>query len=146
MINENSAGAIIFYLDKEPHFLILKYTTYWGFVKGWIEPNETPKKTAIREAKEEAGVSIKLINGFKQEQRWFYINKEKEKVRKHAVYFLAEIPKKSAKKVKISHEHEDFKFVTLKESEKYIKIKSNKELLKKAYYFIKTIKQQKLNF
>ena len=142
MKQENSAGAIIFYYDKEPHFLLLKYTTYWGFAKGWIEPGENEKQTAKREIFEEAGLNVNFIPEFKEEQRWFYMNKEKEKVRKQAVFFLVEINKEQSKKVKISDEHEDFAFATLKESNKYVKIKSNKELLKKAYDFIKNYKKQ----
>jgi 8-oxo-dGTP pyrophosphatase MutT (NUDIX family) len=147
MRQENSAGVLIFYFDKEPKFLILKYPTYWGFAKGWIEKDETEKQAAIREAKEEAGLSVSLISGFKEQQKWFYkSHKDKKTISKKCIYFLAEISRQKAKKTKISKEHNNFKFISLKDSKKYIKIKQNKELLKKAHDFIKKYKQQRRLF
>ncbi len=144
MKQENSAGAVIFYYNKEPHFLLLKYTTYWGFAKGWIESGESEEQAAKREVNEETGLNVSFISGFRKEQRWFYMTKEK--VKKHAVFFLAEINKEQSKKIKISDEHEDFKFVTLKQAYNYIKIKSNRELLEKAYDFIQKRSGQKKLF
>jgi len=136
MKHENSAGVIIFYQDEEPYFLLLKYPTYWGFAKGWIEPGEDAQDAAIRETKEEAGILVNLIPGFKKEQRWFYMNKEKEKVSKHAVFFLAEISENEAEKVKISFEHEGFAWLSFEEAMKKLKIRNNREMLKKAYELI----------
>ncbi len=149
MEQENSAGVIVFYYNpenKEPYFLILKYTSYWGFAKGWIDGGENEKQTAKREVKEEAGIDVELIEGFKEIQRWFFRSKEGSLVRKDCVYFIAEVSRSQAEDVKISEEHEDFRFVTLEESKKYVKIKANKELLQKAYKFIKDYKKQKKLF
>ena len=38
---EKSAGVILFCIkDGEPHFLLLEYPTYWGFIRGQIEADE----------------------------------------------------------------------------------------------------------
>ncbi|MFZ5954867.1 MAG: bis(5'-nucleosyl)-tetraphosphatase [Nanoarchaeota archaeon] len=148
MKQENSAGALIFYFDKEqfePNFLLLKYTNYWGFPKGWIEKNETEKEAAIRETKEETNLDVELIPDFKEIQRWIFRAKD-ELIKKECTYFLAEISEDDSKKVKISNEHEEFIFITLEKSKEYIKIKSNKEMLKKAFDFIKEKKKQKTLF
>lgn len=140
---EKSAGAVIFYMDKEPKFLLLKYTNYWGFMKGNIETNETIEQTMAREMKEETNISkFDIIKGFTYTQTWFYkLNNILR--RKFASYFLVEITKEEIKNVKISEEHEDFKFLELEEALKIMKVKANKEMLIKAHEFIKENKKQK---
>ncbi len=143
MEHEKSAGIIIFYMDKEPYFLLLEYPTYWGFVRGNIEECEKEKETAIREAKEEANIdNINIMPEFKYIQSWFYRLKGNLR-KKSAIYFLGEISKKESKKTKISLEHKSFKYCNLQEALNLMRIKNEKTMLKKAYEFIKENKKQK---
>ncbi|MBM3234585.1 NUDIX domain-containing protein [Candidatus Pacearchaeota archaeon] len=148
MKNEKSSGAVVFYLEEnsnEPKFLLLKYPTYWGFAKGWLEQGETEDEAARREIKEEANLDVNFIPGFKHSQKWFFKLKG-ELINKEAVFFLAQISEKEADKVRISEEHDDFKWLNLKEALKLIKIKSNREMLEKAYDFILEFEKQKKLF
>lgn len=145
---EFSAGLIVYYKDNEIKFLLLRYPTkskYWGFPRGLIEKDEASEKTALRELKEETGISkAEIISGFKEKQEWFFKFKG-ELIKKQAIFFLAKTTKQEAEKVKISFEHEDFVWLTYEDALKKMKIKNNKELLKKAYEFIlKHEKQKKL--
>ncbi len=144
MIIEKSAGVIIFYLkENEPYFLLLEYPTYWGFVRGKIEKKEKTEETIKREAKEEANISeLTLLQGFKETQSWFYRLKAKL-IRKFAVYFLAEISKEEAKKVRVSFEHKSFKFLKLQDALKIMRIKNERDMLEKAAAFIKEYKKQR---
>ena len=70
-------------------FLLLKYPSYWGYVKGIIEDNEDEQEAAIRELEEEVGISkIEIIPGFEEKQEWFFkfdgktIKKQAKKIRK----------------------------------------------------------------
>ena len=69
MKKERSAG-IVLYLEKPEgnQFLLLNYPTgHWDFVKGKIEQGETEQQTAIRETKEETGISdIEFIEGYEE--------------------------------------------------------------------------------
>lgn len=146
MITEKSAGVIIFYLKEDPYFLLLEYPTYWGFVRGRIEKDEGTEGTIKREAKEEANISkLNILEGFKESQSWFYKLNGKL-IRKFAVYYLAEISEEEAKKVRVSFEHKAFKFFTLEEALKIMRIKSEKLMLEKAAEFIKEYKKQKKLF
>jgi len=144
MEHQKSAGLIVYYLDKtEIKFLLLKYPSYWGFVKGLIEDNEDEEETALRELKEEAGIKkADIIPGFKERQEWFFRLKG-HLIKKQAIFFLAKITKEEAKKIKISFEHEDFAWLSLDEALKKMKIKANKELLTKAEEFIREYEKQK---
>jgi len=132
--HERSAGAIIFHLkDSEPYYLLLKYPNYWGFVKGLIEKNENEMQTIKRETAEEAGIyNFQFLDGFKETQKWFY-RFNGELIRKEAVFYLANA---ESWDIKISHEHEDFKWCKLDEALSLMKIKSNQLLLKKADEFV----------
>jgi len=140
---QKSAGLIIYYIDKEIKFLLLKYPSYWGFVKGIIEKGEDEKKTALRELEEETGIkNAEVIPDFEERQGWFFKLKGKL-IRKEAMFFLAKVNKEEASRVKISSEHEDFCWCNLEESFKKMKIKQNKEMLTKAEKFIKEYEKQK---
>ncbi len=140
---QKSAGFIIYYQDKEPKFLLLKYPSYWGFVKGLIEKNENFEKAAKRELEEETGIkNIEIIPGFEHKQEWFFRLNEKT-VKKEAVFFLARITKEEADNVKISFEHEDFAWLSYEKALEKLKIKNNREMLEKANEFVLEYKKQK---
>ena len=141
---EKSAGVIVFYSkDNEPYFLLLEYETYWGFIRGIIEKGEGAEETIARESKEEVNISnLKILEGFKETQEWFYKLKG-ELVRKFAVYYLAEILEEQAEKIRISFEHKSFKFLNLQEALKIMRIENEKKMLEKAAAFIKEYKKQK---
>jgi len=138
---EKSAGAIIFRTEGNNIFyLLLRYPSYWGFAKGNIEEKENEEQTTIREIKEETGLDdIVLLKGFKEKIAWFY-RMNNELRRKEAIYFLAET---KTKEIKISKEHDDFKWLSYEDTLKLIKIKSNKQLMEKADKFIKEHLKQK---
>jgi len=60
-------GALNLITDKEGKILLMKraeqssmYPGYWGLVGGFIDWGETGEQAAVREAKEEIGVTIKV--------------------------------------------------------------------------------------
>jgi len=130
-----SCGAIIFKIDKGIlYYLLLKYPTYWGFVKGLVELEETEEQTIEREAAEETGLyDLRILPGFRQVQRYFY-RFENQLIRKEAVFRLA---RTESWKIKISHEHENYKWCTYEQAIFVLKrIKANVALLTKAHNFL----------
>jgi len=144
LVLQKTAGLIIYYKDDEGiKFLLLKYPSYWGFVKGLIEKDENIKDAAKRELEEETGIkNFEIIPGFEHKQEWFF-RLEGKTIKKEAIFFLAKTTKEEAEKVKISWEHEDFAWLLLKEAVDKTRVKPNKELLKKAYNFILEHDKQK---
>ncbi|RMW33497.1 MAG: NUDIX domain-containing protein [Nitrosopumilus sp.] len=107
MIEETSAGIVLFRKeDSKNLFLLLHYPSgHWDFVKGKMEEGETTHETAVRETKEETGITdVNFVEGFEE---WIEYNfqYQKELVHKKVVFFLAET---TTKEVNISHEHLDF--------------------------------------
>lgn len=145
-MKELSAGAIIFRKEKNKiKYLILLYGLgHWDFVKGHVEKNESEKETIIREAEEEAGLKdLKFIPGFKEKISYVF-RKEGKLVSKSVIFLLAET--KTAK-IKLSFEHEAYKWLEFEEAVKNITYKNSKNVIKKADKFLKKhFKQKTLSF
>ncbi|MEM5828195.1 MAG: NUDIX domain-containing protein [Candidatus Aenigmatarchaeota archaeon] len=131
-----SCGAIVFYKENDKiEFLLLKYPNYWGFPKGEKEENESEIETARREIKEETNLDVEFIPGFRREYEYSFWLKGKL-IKKKAIFFLA---RAKSKDVKISWEHEDFKWLPYEEALKTLGYEQDKENLKAAYEFIKKL-------
>jgi len=107
MIEETSAGIIIFRKEgSKVLFLLLHYPSgHWDFVKGKMEEGESTHETAVREAKEETGITdITFLKDFEEWIKYDF-QYQGELVHKKVVFFLAET---RTKEVMISHEHLDY--------------------------------------
>lgn len=59
------AGGIVYKKNGQPLVLVVtakKRPDDWVFPKGHIEPGETPEQAAVREVREETGVTARLID------------------------------------------------------------------------------------
>ncbi|MFC1647986.1 bis(5'-nucleosyl)-tetraphosphatase [Nanoarchaeota archaeon] len=133
MNEEKSCGIL---LVRGKLFLLLHYTKgHWGFPKGGVEPGEEEKETALRELKEETGISeVKFIPGFRHVLRYQY-KAGGEYRDKSVVYFLGET---QAEDVKISHEHQGFKWLGFEEALEQITYGEEKNLLNAAMHHLKS--------
>lgn len=69
MKREKSCGAVIFREDETARrdYLILKSTQgHTTLCKGHVEGNETEHETATREIREETGLAVDFLDGFRQ--------------------------------------------------------------------------------
>jgi len=110
MIDETSAGVVLFRRENSKIlFLLLHYPSgHWDFIKGKMEEGETTHQTAIRETREETGITdIVFLDDFEE---WIKYNFQfhGELVNKKVVFFLAET---KTEQVLISHEHLDYTWV-----------------------------------
>jgi len=131
MIEETSAGIVIFRKEETKNlFLLLHYPSgHWDFVKGKMEKDETTHQTAIREAKEETGITeITFIENFEE---WIEYNfkYQGELVQKKVVFFLAET---KTKEIKISHEHNGYTWLDYNSSMEKTTFDNAKTVLTKA--------------
>lgn len=95
MADEKACGAIVFTKENGIRkYVIVRgtgiYKEYCGFPKGHMEPGETEIETALREVKEETGLDVTLIEGFRTVDEHFLAREGRPNDRKTNVYFLAE--------------------------------------------------------
>jgi len=131
MIEETSAGIILFRKeDSKILFLLLHYPSgHWDFVKGKIEDGESTHETAIREAKEETGITdIIFLKNFEEWIKYDF-QYQGELVHKKVVFFLAET---KTKQVMISHEHLDYIWMDYNTSMEKTTFENAKTVLTKA--------------
>jgi 8-oxo-dGTP pyrophosphatase MutT (NUDIX family) len=134
MKEEISSGIIIFRNKGKIEFLFLKRRE--GFLdmpKGHIEKGESELIAAKREALEETGLTVNLLEGFRELQEYWYTY-EGEKIWKKVSLYLGNVSDNS--EVHISQEHTGFVWLSLDESMKSLSFQNQKEIIRKAYDFI----------
>jgi len=135
MGTEKSAGIVLFRNDSDKNeFLLLNYPQgHWDFVKGKIEQNETSHETALRETKEETGITnIEFVDGFEESVEYDFRFK-KENIHKKVIFFLA---KTNEKNIKLSHEHNDYLWLEYNDALKKTTFENAKNVLTKANEFL----------
>ncbi len=136
MLEERSAGAVLFHRDKGMNiFLLLHYPAgHWDFPKGNIEKGESDLETVRREVKEETGISdITIFEGFKKIIEYNY-RRNSSVVHKRVTYYLAE---SAITDVKISFEHLGYEWLNYNDSMKKLTFKNAKTVLEAANEFLK---------
>lgn len=135
-VKEHSAG-IITYRQLEGHreYLILHYPSgHFDFPKGHIEGQETQREAAMRELTEETGITqLEFIEGYREMMQYQFRHNGKL-IHKDVVYFLGSTEEYE---IKISHEHQDFKWLPYDEAVEQLTFDNAKNLIKKAEDMLK---------
>ena len=131
MIEETSAGIVLFRKEgTKKMFLLLHYPSgHWDFVKGKMEKGEKTRETAIRETREETGITdVKFLDNFEE---WIQYNFQYkgELVDKKVVFFLGET---KTEEVKISEEHLSYAWKEYNEAMEKTTFDNAKTILTKA--------------
>ena len=134
MKEEVSAGIILFNENEGRKFLLLNYPSgHWDFVKGKMEDGEDTKTTALRETREETGITdINFCDGYEEEIE-YYFDIEGEDIHKKVIFFLGST---KTTDVKLSHEHINFIWLDFEHALKKITYENAKNLLKKSRDFL----------
>jgi bis(5'-nucleosidyl)-tetraphosphatase len=150
-MREISAGIIAYRTTAEgPRFLILYHGhNYWNFPKGKIESEEKSFQTAVREVREETGLTrndLRFNENFKTSEN-FTFWRNKEKVYKTIVFYLAETAQQRIKLPEQTdaegEKHEGYGWFTYKEALKVLTKEDSQQVLKQAYNFLRNIELRK---
>ena len=138
---EKSCGAIIYYKKENKfYFLVQKHQNggHWAFAKGHTENNESEIQTALREIKEETQLTnIKLNTDFRVTTTY----KPKKGVLKKVVYFMGKINITQLRQVKKQiSEISEIKWLPYSRAVKLITYKDDKNILEKAFNYLKNKK------
>jgi 8-oxo-dGTP pyrophosphatase MutT (NUDIX family) len=139
-MDERSAGTVLFNdNDGKLEYLLLHYPAgHWDFPKGNIEKGEAEMDTVRREVKEETSLdNIEFVNGFRKKIMYNY-RRGGKLVYKEVIFYLA---KTNAKNVKLSFEHQGYKWLNYNDAMKLLTYKNAKMILEEANKFLNAKKE-----
>lgn len=120
-------------IENANYYLIIKSQNGdVGFPKGHMESGESELETAIRELKEETGVDVKVIQGFRR-QIEYELRRVPDTI-KQSVYFLGECT--SDKIICQEAEVAEASFISYEDALKILTFEETKNILKDAEIFI----------
>lgn len=120
-------------IENVNHYLIIQSLNGdVGFPKGHMESGESELETAIRELKEETGVDVKVIQGFRR-QIEYELRRIPDTI-KQSVYFLGQCT--SDKIICQEAEVAEASFISYEDALKILTFEETKNILKDAEIFI----------
>ncbi len=90
---QTSSGGVIYRRTKDSVDVALvsvRGGRFWCLPKGIVDRGETPELTAVREVKEESGLSGRIVDKLGDIAYWYYIRGENSKCRKTVHFYLME--------------------------------------------------------
>lgn len=145
MKTEFSAGVIVYYEDvindqSVRLYLLLNYRKgYWDLAKGKLEAGETNLQAAIRELKEETGLTAEIHAGFEQSLTYMFKDFSGELVQKTVTYFVGKAP---TKEVRISSEHLSYKWLPLKDTLQELTYVNSQQIVAMADHFVDSLERR----
>ncbi|MCL4404187.1 NUDIX domain-containing protein [Patescibacteria group bacterium] len=131
-----SAGIIVYRRTPEGIKFLLLYHGgyYWNFPKGKLAEGEKSFKAALREVEEETGLKpkdLRFRDWFRVTDRFVFYTKEKERIPRLVIYYLAETQKQLI--TIVPREHQGYAWFLYKDAMKMLKAPTLKRNLKRAY-------------
>lgn len=136
MIKEHSAGVIVYYTDRynQRTYLLLHYLSgHWDLPKGKLENEETEQEAALRELKEETGLTTSLLPNFSQSLSYIFKNRDGALISKDVTFFIGEV---NTQEIKLSSEHIGYQWLSLNEALTLLTFRNAQQLLKMGDQFI----------
>ncbi len=128
-----SAGGVIFRRSDsltEVALIATKNKAVWTLPKGIIDKNESAEMAAVREIKEETGLTGEIVDRLGEKSYWFYLKDENAKCKKTVTYFL--IRYISGDTSNFSWEVDEARWFPLESALDMLSYKSDKDILSKA--------------
>lgn len=133
---ERSAGGVVFYDSggNGPVYLVMvNRKGYWEFPKGHVDKGETDEEAALREVREETGLTdLTIVPGFKKEISYVY-SAGRRKAPKQVVFFLM---KTKPAAVLVSDEHLGYVWLDFDRAIRKVSYENARNVLESAHAFL----------
>lgn len=131
-----SAGIILFRtINKQREYLVLHYPHgHWDLVKGKIEKGESKEQAAMRELKEETGLTATLRDDFLEQYHYFF-KQDGNLIKKTVYYFIGQTTEDN---VILSEEHIGYAWLPFDQAMDRLTFDNTQQVLAKADKFLTT--------
>lgn len=130
-----SAGAVVFHRGAEIEYLLIR-AGYWEFPKGMVDADESEHDAALREVREETGLSVQLIGDVCRRLEYFFRLRENGAlVKKTVAYFIGQA---ATREVQLSREHQAAQWVCFERAMELLPYENTREILRWAHDLIRT--------
>lgn len=128
-----SSGGVIYRNlkdDVEVVIVAVRGSRAWCLPKGIIDRDEDPPATALREVREETGLTGEILDKLGQISYWYFIKEEMIRVHKTVHFFLLKFIEGSTD----DHDHEvdEARWFPIDDAIEQLTYKSEKEIMRKA--------------
>ena len=128
-----SAGGLVFRRTTSGIRVVLisrEAGKVWCLPKGHIHPPETTEQAALREVREETGLTARIVSRLGEVSYWFVPEGEKKKIFKKVVFFLMRYSSGSTR----DHDFEvdEARWFSMDEAAQKISYPSERKLMQKA--------------
>lgn len=133
MKREKSCGAVVYRHHGGGLELLLirhRFGGHWSFPKGHVEAGENEFDTALREVKEETGVSVQLREGFRESVEYF----PKPYIKKQVVYFLGKALGDELHRQE--EEISELRWVPIDEAQRMVTFANDKNLIRRSREYL----------
>ncbi len=129
-----SSGGVIFRDaeggDREIALVSVKGGKIWSLPKGLVEKGEETSETAVREVREETGLSGKIVKRLGDITYWYFIKEDNAKCRKTVHFYLLEYV--SGNTEDHNWEVDKAEWFPIDEALKKLSYKGDREIVRKA--------------
>ncbi|MBI5100817.1 MAG: NUDIX hydrolase [Nitrospirae bacterium] len=90
---QTSSGGVIYKKSGDDILVVLvsvRGGKFWCLPKGLLDRGETPEMTAVREVREESGLSGRIVEKLGDINYWYYVKGDNIKCRKTVHFYLME--------------------------------------------------------
>ena len=135
-IHQTSAGGIVYRrLDDRIDVALIARTSprqkvIWALPKGWVEPGETIPDAALREIREETGLTGRLLEPLGQIEYSFYSPEDRTRINKTVHFYLVEYL--SGDTSDHDHEVDEARWWSLDAAEQQMTYQSERDVMAKA--------------
>lgn len=134
-----SSGGIVFRIREGRTEVVIVSVRgrSWCLPKGIIDAGETPPVTALREVREETGLTGEILDKIGQVSYWYFIKEEMIRVHKTVHFYLLKYLEGNTD----DHDNEvdEALWIPIEEALEKLSYKSEKEIMRKAFVMIGSI-------
>ncbi|PKV66626.1 NUDIX hydrolase [Pontibacter ramchanderi] len=143
-LEQVSSGGVVFHRGAsgiEVALISVGEPARWQLPKGIVDPGEAPETTALREVREETGVTARLIEKIDTIEYWYVGTRSGQRVRFHKFVHFFLLAYQSGDIGQHDWEVNEARWVDLQAAKALLSFKSERQALEKAERLIRAIER-----